>query len=88
MNSRKLTHPPIDPPEEMTMRVRQALRADSSTTQYADTIEIETRDGIVILRGVVYDLIDNDSLLAVASDVAGAAEVVDRLRVHMLEFGA
>jgi hypothetical protein len=77
-----------EPSNEMTARVREALRADSSTTQYADTIGIEARDGVVILRGVVYDLIDNDNLLAVASDVAGVAEVVDRLRVHILELGA
>jgi BON domain-containing protein len=73
--------------DEITARVREALRADSSTTQYADTIRIETRDGIVILRGMVYDLIDNDNLLAVASDVTGVGEVVDRLRVHILEIG-
>jgi hypothetical protein len=71
--------------DEMSARVREALRADSSTSPYADTIAIATRDGVVILRGVVDDLIDNDNLLAVASDVVGVTEVVDALRVRGME---
>jgi hypothetical protein len=70
--------------DEMSARVREALRADSSTSAYADTIAIETRDGMVRLSGVVDDLIDNDNLLAVASDVAGVTEVVDGLRVRWM----
>jgi len=38
--------------DEMSARVREALRADSSTSQYADSIAIETRDGLVILRDI------------------------------------
>jgi hypothetical protein len=71
--------------DKMSARVREALRADSSTSAYADMIDIETRDGVVILRGEVDDLIDNDNLLAVASDVAGITEVVDALRVRGME---
>jgi len=33
----------------------------------------------------VDDLIDNDNLLAVASDVAGVTEVVDALRVRGMD---
>jgi hypothetical protein len=33
----------------------------------------------------VDDLIDNDNLLAVASDVAGVTEAVDALRVRRME---
>ena len=62
--------------------MRDALRADSSTWHYADTIAIETRDDLVFIRGMVDDLIDNDNLLAVASDVAEVMEVVDALRVR------
>jgi hypothetical protein len=71
--------------DEVSARVREALRADSSTWRYADSIAIETRDSVVILRGEVDDLIDNDNLLAVASDVTGVAEVVDGLRVRTLD---
>jgi hypothetical protein len=71
--------------DEVSARGREALRADSSTWQYADTIAIETHDGMVILRGMVDDLIDNDNLLAVASNVAGVTEVVDALQVRVMQ---
>lgn len=71
--------------DEMTARVREALRADSSTTQYADQIAITTRGGIVTLRGIVDDMVDSDNLLAVAEYVEGVEEVVDKLRVRALE---
>jgi hypothetical protein len=68
--------------DEMTDRVREALRADASTTEYAETIEIETEGSTVILRGVVEDLEDDDNLVAVASTVAGVDEVIDELDVE------
>jgi hypothetical protein len=71
--------------DEVSARVREALRADSSTTQYAERIAIATRSGVVTLRGVVDDLVDNDNLLAVAEYVEGVEEVVDELRVRGLE---
>ena len=71
--------------DEMRARVREALRADSTTTQYANTIAIIARGGMVTLRGVVDDLVDSDNLLAVAEYVDGVDEVVDELRVRGLE---
>jgi hypothetical protein len=71
--------------DEVSARVREALRADSSTTQYAERIAIATRGGVVTLRGVVDDLVDSDNLLAVAEYVEGVEEVVDELRVRGLE---
>lgn len=70
--------------DEVSARVREALRADSSTSAYADRVQIETRGGIVTLRGVVDDLIDNDNLLAVAAYVRGVTSVIDHLRVRGL----
>jgi hypothetical protein len=67
--------------DEVSARVREALRADSSTTQYADRVAIATSGGVVTLRGVVDDLVDSDNLLAVAEYVQGVDEVVDELRV-------
>jgi len=67
--------------DEVSARVREALRADSSTTQYADHVAITTSGGVVTLRGVVDDLVDSDNLLAVAEYVQGVDEVVDELRV-------
>lgn len=71
--------------DEVSARVREALRADSSTTQYARRLVIETSDGTVTLRGEVADLVDSDNLLAVAEMVEGVEEVVDELRVRGLE---
>jgi hypothetical protein len=71
--------------DEVRARVREALRADSSTSPYADKIAISMRSGVVTLRGVVADLVDSDNLLAVAEYVDGVDEVVDQLRVRGLE---
>lgn len=71
--------------DEMSARVREALRADSSTTQYAERLAIATRGGVVTVRGQVDDLVDSDNILAVAEYVAGVEEVIDELRVRGLE---
>lgn len=71
--------------DEMSARVRDALRADSSTTMYADSIRILTQGSVVTLRGVVDDLVDSDNLLAVAEYVEGVEEVIDELRIRTLE---
>jgi len=71
--------------DEVRARVREAIRADSSTSQYAGRIAISARDGVVTLRGVVDDLVDSDNLLAVAEYVEDVDEVVDELRVRGLE---
>ncbi len=70
--------------DEVAARVREALRADSSTTQYAGRIAIEVRGTVVTLRGEVDDLVDSDNLLAVAEYVEGVDEVVDELRIRGL----
>jgi hypothetical protein len=71
--------------DEVAGRVREALRADSSTTAYVNRIAIEVRDGVVTLRGKVDDLVDSDNIIAVAEYVDGVEEVVDELRVRGLE---
>ena len=71
--------------DEMRARVREALRADSSTSAYASRIAITARGGVITLRGLVDDLVDSDNLLAVAEYVDGVDEVVDELRVRGLE---
>jgi hypothetical protein len=75
----------LDADDEIKARVREALRADSSTTQYVGHIAIEVRGGTVTLRGHVDDLTDSDNLLAVAEYVECVEEVVDELRVRGLE---
>ena len=75
----------LESDDEISSRVREAFRADSSTTAYVNRIAIETRRGIVTLRGEVDDLVDGDNLLAVAEYVDGVDEVIDELRVRGLE---
>ncbi len=68
--------------DEMTALVRDALRADSSTTAYADRIAIAVENNIVILRGVVDDLTDAENLQTVAGYVAGIEDVIDETTVR------
>jgi len=75
----------LTPDDELRARVREALRADSSTSQYAGKIAISARGGVVTLRGIVDDLVDSDNLLAVAEYVDDVDEVVDELRMRGLE---
>jgi hypothetical protein len=70
--------------DEISARVREALHADAATTHFADRIAVETRGGVVVLRGLVDDLDDGDNALAVAEYVAGVVEVQDELRVRAL----
>lgn len=72
----------LESDDEISARVRSALRADSATSPYANQIAIEARSGTVILRGRVDDLTDSDNLLAVAEYVEGVEEVVDELVVR------
>jgi BON domain len=68
--------------DEMTDRVREALRADAATSSYADGLEIDTDGGVVTIRGVVDDILDSDDIVAVASEVTGIVEVRDHLDVR------
>jgi hypothetical protein len=67
--------------DEVSERVRDAIRSDAATSQYADELDVETDGRIVILRGTVADLDDEDSIVAVAERVAGISQVVDELEV-------
>ena len=68
--------------DEMTDRVREALRADAATSRYADTLKIDTEGGIATIRGTVDDILDSDDIIAVASEVTGIVEVRDHLGVR------
>jgi hypothetical protein len=70
--------------DEMSARVREALRADSATSRYADEIAIGTMGSTVALRGVVDDIEDTDNLLEVAGRVSGVTDVIDELDVRAL----
>jgi hypothetical protein len=63
--------------DEVTARVREALRADARTSRFADEIGIETEGGTVTLRGILEDVDDSDMLVEVAGIVTGVVEVID-----------
>lgn len=67
--------------DEMATRIREALRADSTTSRYADRIAIATRDGTIVLRGIVDDISDTDDVIEVAGRASGVVEVIDELEV-------
>lgn len=70
--------------DEVTERVREALRADAQTAPYADRLRIDTAGGVVRVRGVVDDIEDGDAVAAVAALVEGVVEVRDETRVRGL----
>jgi hypothetical protein len=71
--------------DDMSARVREALRADSATSRYADELAIGTINGVVAVRGVVDDIDDSDNVVEVAGRVAGVVDVIDELDVRALE---
>jgi hypothetical protein len=70
---------PVD--DEVSERVRDALRADALASEYADELDVETDGRVVILRGRVADLDDEDAVVAAAERVAGVSQVIDQLEV-------
>lgn len=71
--------------DEVTARVREALRADALASQYADDLHIDTDGSVVRLSGIVDDLEDEEQILAVISEVEGIATIRNRLRILALE---
>ena len=67
--------------DEIVERIREALLADATTTQYADYLAIAARGGTVAVRGVVEDIDDTDNIVEVISRVAGVEDVIDELEV-------
>lgn len=70
--------------DEMEALVRDALRADSATSRYADSLVIATRDDVVAVRGTVDEVDDTDTVAEVIGRVDGVAEVRDELEVRAL----
>ena len=67
--------------DEMTARVREALLAHAATSAYADMLGIEAAGGIVRVTGRVRDLVDEEQVQQVISEVDGVGEVDSRLEV-------
>jgi hypothetical protein len=72
---------------ELGSRIREALRANAATSRYAEDIVIGSRDGTIVVRGLVDDIDDTDNIAEVVSSVPGVVEVVDELEVEGVTTG-
>lgn len=63
---------------ELDARIREALRADAQTTELADRLVVGTRGSVAVIRGLVDDIDDSDSIVEVVSRVRGITDVVDQ----------
>lgn len=70
---------------DINARIREALRADSSTSALADRIRIAVIGSTAILRGRVDGIEDSDALVDVASGVEGIEDVRDETEVAGLD---
>jgi hypothetical protein len=62
---------------DLNERIREALRADSTTSRLADSLVIGVVGKTAIIRGVVDDADDSDSIIAVVERVPGIDDVLD-----------
>ena len=62
---------------ELSGRIREALEADAATAGLADRLVIGTRGSTVVVRGVVDDIDEGDTVVAVIERVRGVEDVVD-----------
>ncbi len=60
---------------DLNERIREALRADSATSRFADDLVIALVGSPAIIRGEVDDVDDSDSIVAVVERVPGIDEV-------------
>jgi hypothetical protein len=67
----------LDPGSELNVRIREALRADSQTSVLEDRLIVGTRGSVAVIRGVIDDVDDSDSIIEVISRVEGISDVVD-----------
>jgi len=71
----------LDAEGSLNSRVREALRADASTSALADRLEIAIVGSTAIIRGPVDGIEDTDAIIEVASRVAGVADVRDETEI-------
>jgi hypothetical protein len=70
--------------DEMSARIRLALRRDAATSHLADSLQIATINSTVVVRGEVDDLDDGDNIVSVISELPGVEAVRDETIVRGL----
>lgn len=71
----------LDAEASLNARIREALRADASTSPLADRLEIAMLGSTAVIRGPVDGIEDSDAIIEVASRVAGVADVRDETEI-------
>lgn len=66
---------------ETTRQVRRLVAKDKALSTYAHNVKIITKEGIVTLRGPVRSQEEKDAIKSKAAQVAGEANVVDKLEI-------
>jgi len=69
------------PDREITQKIRQSVMADKSLSTYAHNVKIITQHGAVTLKGPVRSEDEKKTIVAKATEVAGADKVTDQLSV-------
>jgi len=69
------------PDRKITQEIRKAVMADKSLSTYAHNVKIITQNGTVTLKGPVRSDEEKKTIVAKATEVAGAGKVTDELTV-------
>jgi len=69
------------PDRKITQEIRKAVMADKSLSTYAHNVKIVTQNGSVTLKGPVRSDEEKKTIVAKATEVAGAGKVTDELTV-------
>jgi hyperosmotically inducible protein len=69
------------PDRKITQDIRKSVMADKSLSTYAHNVKIITQNGTVTLKGPVRSDEEKKTIVAKATEVAGAGKVTDELTV-------
>jgi hyperosmotically inducible protein len=67
---------------DLTSRIRSSIIADKSLSTYAHNVKIVSQDGTVTLKGPVRSDAEVKTIMAKATSVAGAGNVVNQMTVE------
>ena len=66
---------------DLTKKIRQSVVGDKSLSTYAHNIKIVSQDGQVTLKGPVRSEAEKTSIVAKATEIAGAGKVTNEITV-------
>jgi osmotically-inducible protein OsmY len=66
---------------DLTAKIRKAIVAEKSLSTYAHNVKIITQDGTVTLKGPVRSDAEVQTIIAKATEIAGANKVVNQMEV-------